>query len=153
MNYAGERSDPLISSRFGNSRRSSSSRELSISQHWRAVLLCTEINSSSYLGIIFSFGSRSPINAAQSGGDCGMTLAFPIFVPQSGVHMRPIERLYREFCERAARECEAEAKRYEDHLHLEDADYQFIVSLRERAHYLREQIRRMDAAYSSNRAS
>jgi hypothetical protein len=82
-----------------------------------------------------------------------MTLAFPILVPQSGVHMRPIERLYREFCERAAMECEAEAKRYEDHLHLEDADYQFIVSLRERAHYLREQIRRMDAAYSSNRAS
>ena len=62
--------------------------------------------------------------------------------------MREIEKLYREFCERIALECEAEANRYEQHPHLEDADYLFIVSLRERAHHLREQIRRMDAAYS-----
>jgi hypothetical protein len=67
--------------------------------------------------------------------------------------MRPIERLYREFCERVATECQEEANRYEEHPHLEDADYQFIVSLRQQANHLREQIRRMDAAYSSNRAS
>ena len=62
--------------------------------------------------------------------------------------MRPIEMLYREFCERISQECEAEAKRYEEHPHLEDADYLFIDSLRDRAKYLREQIRRLDAAYS-----
>ena len=63
--------------------------------------------------------------------------------------MRPIEILYREFCERIAQEFEAEANRYEEHPHLEDADYLFILSLRERANHLREQIRRLDAAYSS----
>jgi hypothetical protein len=62
--------------------------------------------------------------------------------------MRPIEKLYREFCEQIAQQCEAEATRYEEHPHLEDADYLFIVSLRERAKHLREQIRRLDAAYS-----
>lgn len=63
--------------------------------------------------------------------------------------MRSIEDLYREFCERVAQECEAEARRYEDHPDLQDRDHQFIDALRDRAKNFRQQITRIDAAHSS----
>ena len=63
--------------------------------------------------------------------------------------MGPIEELYRCFCERMADECEAEAVRYQENPHLQDRDRQFVSALRERAQRLREEVRRLDAHYSS----
>jgi hypothetical protein len=63
--------------------------------------------------------------------------------------MGPIEELYRDFCERIARECEAEAERYEENPRLQDRDRQFISSLRERANRLRQEVRRLEAQYNS----
>jgi hypothetical protein len=63
--------------------------------------------------------------------------------------MGPIEELYRIFCERMASECETEAVRYEDNPELQDHDRQFVSALRENAKRLRQEIRRLDAHYSS----
>lgn len=63
--------------------------------------------------------------------------------------MGPIEELYRDFCERVARECEAEAERYAQHPQLQDRDRQFVSALQERAQRLRQEIRRLNAQYSS----
>ena len=62
--------------------------------------------------------------------------------------MGPIETLYRDFCERIARDCEAEAERYEEHPQLEDRDRQFVSVLRERAKRLRQEINRIDSDYA-----
>ncbi|MBV9145496.1 MAG: hypothetical protein JO065_06240 [Acidobacteria bacterium] len=62
--------------------------------------------------------------------------------------MGPIETLYRDFCERIARDCEAEAERYEEHPQLEDRDRQFVSVLRERAKRLRQEISRIDSDYA-----
>ena len=63
--------------------------------------------------------------------------------------MGPIEELYREFCERIAGECEAEAKRYEQHPRLQDRDQQFVSVLRETGRHLRLEVRRLEAHYKS----
>jgi hypothetical protein len=62
--------------------------------------------------------------------------------------MGPIEELYRDFCERIARECETEANRYEEHPDLRDADRQYVSSLREKARRLQQEIRRLNEQYS-----
>jgi hypothetical protein len=61
--------------------------------------------------------------------------------------MRPVEELYREFCEKIARECDAEAHRYEENPKLQDSDRQFVSALRETGRHLRQEIRRLDANY------
>jgi len=48
-----------------------------------------------------------------------------------------------------ARECEAEAVKYEENPKLQDRDRQFVSALRDRAKGLRQEIRRLDASYSS----
>ena len=63
--------------------------------------------------------------------------------------MGPIEELYIEFCERIAGECEAEAKRYEQHPRLQDRDQQFVSALRERGRRLRQEVMRLEAQYKS----
>ena len=63
--------------------------------------------------------------------------------------MGPIEELYRDFCEKVARECDAEAERYAAHPQLQDRDRQFVSALQERAKRLRQEIGKLDAQYSS----
>ena len=63
--------------------------------------------------------------------------------------MGPIEQLYRDFCERMASECEVEAEKYAENPKLQDRDRQFVSALRDRAKGLRQEIRRLDAHYSS----
>jgi hypothetical protein len=61
--------------------------------------------------------------------------------------VRPVEKLYRNFCERLANVCETEAQVYEGHPNLQDGDYQFISSLRARRDEWREQRQRMEVAH------
>ena len=63
--------------------------------------------------------------------------------------MRPIEELYREFCEKVARECDAEADRYEEHPEVQDRDRQFVSALRETGRHLRQEICRLEAHYKA----
>lgn len=63
--------------------------------------------------------------------------------------MGPIEQLYREFCEKIARECEEEAERYEQDPRLQDRDQQFVSVLRETCRRLQREVRRLDAQYKS----
>ena len=61
--------------------------------------------------------------------------------------MRPVEKLYRNFCEHIAGVCDTEAKVYEEHPSLHDADFQFISSLRAKSDEWRRQLQRMEGAY------
>lgn len=70
-------------------------------------------------------------------------------VDREKIGMGPIEQMYRDFCEKVACECEAEAERYEKHPALQDRDRQFVSVLHDRAKTLRREIRRLDASYSS----
>jgi len=63
--------------------------------------------------------------------------------------VRPVEKLYHNFCERLANVCETEAKAYEEHPSLHDGDYQFISSLRAKRNEWREQVQRMETAHPS----
>ena len=63
--------------------------------------------------------------------------------------MGPIEELYREFCEKIARECDAEAERYEENPKLQDRDQQLVSALRETAKRMRQEIRRLETHYST----
>ena len=60
--------------------------------------------------------------------------------------MRPVEKLYQNFCERLANICETEVKAYEEHPSLHDGDHQFISSLRAKRNEWREQLQRMETA-------
>jgi len=60
--------------------------------------------------------------------------------------VRPVETLYRNFCERLAHVCETEAKVYEEHPSLHDEDSQLISSLRAKSNEWRKQLERMEAA-------
>ena len=62
--------------------------------------------------------------------------------------MSPIEMRYRILCERLIEELEAEAKLYEGDPSLHDGDHQFIGSLRDQCHQLRQKLQRMERAYS-----
>lgn len=66
--------------------------------------------------------------------------------------VRPVEKLYRNFCERLADFCETEAKVYEEHPSLHDGDFQFISSLRAKRNEWREQLQRMEAAHPDREA-
>ena len=66
--------------------------------------------------------------------------------------MRPIEQLYRNFCERIAELLEDEANAYASHPALQDADQQIIRSLREKCRQWKQQIEKLDRAYSSRTA-
>jgi len=61
--------------------------------------------------------------------------------------VRPVEKLYQNFCERLAIICETEAKVYEEHPSLHDSDSQFISSLRAKRNEWREQLQRMEGAH------
>ena len=67
--------------------------------------------------------------------------------------MRPVERLYRNFCIRMAKACEVEANLYEQHAGLEDPDRQLIRVLRDRCQHWRREMERLDAAYDLERKS
>ena len=66
--------------------------------------------------------------------------------------MRPVEKLYRNFCEHIAAICETEARVYEEHPGLHDGDFQFISSLRAKSDEWRHQLRRMKGAYPDHEA-
>ena len=66
--------------------------------------------------------------------------------------MRPVEKLYRNFCEYIAAVCETEANAYEEHPGLRDADFQFISSLRAKCDEWRQQLRRVEGAYPDREA-
>lgn len=61
--------------------------------------------------------------------------------------MRRIERMYRDFCERIAKDCEDEANRYAKDPDLRESDLQFVRVLRERCKQWRREVERLDAAY------
>lgn len=63
--------------------------------------------------------------------------------------MRPVARLYREFCLRQAQLLEEEANRYANHPQLHDEDQQFIQVLRQRCREWKQQIDRLDRAQSA----
>jgi len=60
--------------------------------------------------------------------------------------LRPIEELYRSFCERLAEELEAEATLYEDHPGIEDDDRQLVSVLRDKSRQWRREIERLESA-------
>ena len=66
--------------------------------------------------------------------------------------LTPVEKLYRNFCERLADVCDTEAKAYEEHPSLHDADFQFISSLRAKRNEWREQLQRVEAAHPAREA-
>ena len=63
--------------------------------------------------------------------------------------MTTIEKLYRDFCDRMANECEAEANRYDQHPEIQSQDQQFVRVLREKCKQFRQQARQIDSAYGS----
>ena len=69
-----------------------------------------------------------------------------------GETLRPIEKLYHNFCERMANLCETEAKTYVEHPNLHDGDCQFISSLQAKHNEWREQLQRMEAAHPRENA-
>jgi hypothetical protein len=66
--------------------------------------------------------------------------------------VRPIEQLYRQFCECSAKACEDEANRYQQHPELRDADYQLVRVLRERCRQWKRDIEKLDTAYRGRMA-
>jgi hypothetical protein len=60
--------------------------------------------------------------------------------------MRPVAKLYREFCLRTAQMLEDEANRYANHPALQDEDQQFIQVLRQKCREWKQQIEKLDHA-------
>lgn len=60
--------------------------------------------------------------------------------------MRPVAKLYREFCLRTAQMLEDEANRYARHPALQDEDQQFIQVLRQQCREWKQQIEKLDRA-------
>lgn len=60
--------------------------------------------------------------------------------------MRPVAKLYREFCLRTAQMLEDEANRYARHPALQDEDQQFIDALRQQCREWKQQIEKLDRA-------
>jgi hypothetical protein len=60
--------------------------------------------------------------------------------------MRPLAKLYREFCLRTAQMLEDEANRYARHPALQDEDQQFIDVLRQQCREWKHQIEKLDRA-------
>jgi 6-phosphogluconate dehydrogenase len=63
--------------------------------------------------------------------------------------MRPVAKLYREFCLQTAQMLEDEANRYARHPALQDEDRQFIDVLRQQCREWKQQIERLDRAQVS----
>ena len=61
--------------------------------------------------------------------------------------MRPVARLYREFCVRLALQLEDEANKYARHPYVQDEDQQFIQVLRQKCREWKKQIEQLDHAY------
>ncbi|HKR28940.1 MAG TPA: hypothetical protein VJT08_00600 [Terriglobales bacterium] len=66
--------------------------------------------------------------------------------------MRPVARLYRDFCVRLALQLEDEANKYARHPAVQDEDQQFIQVLRQKCREWKHQIQELDRAYGDSTA-
>lgn len=60
--------------------------------------------------------------------------------------MRPVQKLYRDFCLRMAQLLEDEANKYATHAAIQDEDQQFVQVLRQECREWKKQVERLDRA-------